>query len=62
VLVPWLELDPHAVLPGSGPVAGLLKTTPPVPGSTGPNWTGAVRRRPDLRLALPVPEAEMPCS
>ncbi len=43
VLVPWLELDPQAVLPGWGTVAGLLRATP----ATG------VRRRPDLRLALP---------
>ena len=26
VLVPWLELDSRAVLPGCGPVAGLLNT------------------------------------
>ncbi len=43
VIVPWLELDPQSVLPGRGPVAGLLAATP----ATG------VRRRPDLRLKLP---------
>jgi 2-amino-4-hydroxy-6-hydroxymethyldihydropteridine diphosphokinase len=43
VIVPWLELDPQSVLPGWGPVAGLLAATP----ATG------VRRRPDLQLELP---------
>ncbi|GAB3131582.1 2-amino-4-hydroxy-6-hydroxymethyldihydropteridine diphosphokinase [Tsukamurella serpentis] len=28
VLVPWLELDPHAELPGRGPVADLLAELP----------------------------------
>jgi len=65
VLVPWLELDGQAVLPGFGPVAGLLAAMP----------AGGVRRRPDLRLELPdlpvpdqpgtstpIPEAGAPCS
>jgi 2-amino-4-hydroxy-6-hydroxymethyldihydropteridine diphosphokinase len=43
VLVPWLELDPHAELPGWGAVAGLLA----------PATATGVRRRSDLRLALP---------
>ncbi|HUB37528.1 MAG TPA: 2-amino-4-hydroxy-6-hydroxymethyldihydropteridine diphosphokinase [Streptosporangiaceae bacterium] len=42
VLVPWLELDPQAALPGWGAVAGLLGSAPAT----------AVRRRPDLRLEL----------
>jgi len=29
VLVPWLSLDPRAVLPGHGPVAELLAALPP---------------------------------
>jgi 2-amino-4-hydroxy-6-hydroxymethyldihydropteridine diphosphokinase len=57
VLVPWLELDSRAVLPGWGPIAGLLKTTP-----AGPDPSPGVRRRPELRLTLPVPEADAPCS
>ena len=52
VLVPWLEVDSRAVLPGWGLVAGLLKTTP----------AAGVRRRSELRLTLPVPEADAPCS
>ena len=43
VLAPWLEVDPHAVLPGWGPVAGLLIAT----------GTSGIRRRPELRLRLP---------
>ncbi len=43
VLVPWLELDPDAVLIGSGPVAGLLAAV----------GTSGIRRRPELRLRLP---------
>jgi len=72
VLVPWLELDAHAVLPGRGPVAGLARALPAThepagphstgPHSTGPNSSGSVRRRPELRLTLPVPEADAPCS
>ncbi len=72
VLVPWLELDPHAVLPGYGPVAALMGAESPAaistgPNSTGPNSmgpdsTGRVRRLPELRLKLPVPETDAPCS
>lgn len=40
VLVPWLEVDPSAELPGAGPVRDLLAALPP----------GDVRRRPDLVL------------
>jgi len=40
VLAPWLDIDPAARLPGSGPVAGLLARL----GRDG------VRRRPDLAL------------
>lgn len=43
VLAPWLELDPQAVLPGHGPVAGLLDAI----------GTAGLQRRPDLRLLLP---------
>jgi 2-amino-4-hydroxy-6-hydroxymethyldihydropteridine diphosphokinase len=57
VLVPWLELDSRAALPGRGPVAGLLHATPGVPASP-----QGVRRRPELRLTLPVREADTPCT
>jgi 2-amino-4-hydroxy-6-hydroxymethyldihydropteridine diphosphokinase len=40
VLVPWCDVDPAAVLPGHGPVAGLLGTLD----------LTAVRRRDDLVL------------
>ena len=40
VLVPWFDVDPAAVLPGHGPVAGLL----------GGLDLAAVRRRDDLAL------------
>jgi len=50
VLVPWLELDPQAVLPGRGPVAELVADVP----------MAGVRRRPDLRLAMQG--ADAPCS
>jgi 2-amino-4-hydroxy-6-hydroxymethyldihydropteridine diphosphokinase len=43
VLAPWLEVAPDAVLPGSGPVAALLRAV----------GTGGVRRRTDLQLRLP---------
>lgn len=43
VLAPWLELDPAAVLPGRGRVAGLLAAA----------GTDGVRLRSDLRLTLP---------
>ncbi len=44
VLAPWLDVQPAAVLPGWGPVAGLL---------AGTSMSG-VWRRDDLRLALPA--------
>ncbi len=46
VLVPWLELDPAAVLPGTGPARLLLA-------GLGPAGVGTVRRRDDLRLTVP---------
>ncbi len=44
VLAPWLDVQPTAVLPGSGPVADLLAGTS----------TAGVWRRADLALALPA--------
>jgi 2-amino-4-hydroxy-6-hydroxymethyldihydropteridine diphosphokinase len=44
VLRPWLDVDPHAVLPGHGPVAALLA-------ALGPDAEHGMRRRDDLRLA-----------
>ena len=44
VLRPWLDVDPHAVLPGHGPVAALLA-------ALGPDAEQGMRRRDDLRLA-----------
>jgi 2-amino-4-hydroxy-6-hydroxymethyldihydropteridine diphosphokinase len=52
VLAPWLELAPHAVLPGSGPVAGLLQAA----------GTGGVKRRGELRLKLPDEETRAKCT
>jgi 2-amino-4-hydroxy-6-hydroxymethyldihydropteridine diphosphokinase len=43
VLVPWLEADPRAVLPGWGKVADLAAAV----------GTAGVRRRPELALTLP---------
>lgn len=43
VLIPWLEIDPGAEVPGHGPVRDLLAALPPADRAT-------VRRRPDLRL------------
>jgi len=43
VLVPWLDVDPAAVLPGAGPVADLVDAV----GRAG------VRPRPDLDLVVP---------
>jgi len=57
VLIPWLELDSRAALPGWGSVADLLKTT-----QAGPGSPDGVRRRPELLLALPAQEADAPCS
>jgi len=49
VLVPWLELDPQAVLPGLGRVAALPAAAE----------TAGLRRRPDLRLMLPETAAQV---
>lgn len=43
VLRPWLDVDPHAVLPGRGPVAELLA-------ALGPDAVAGMRRRDDLVL------------
>ena len=43
VLVPWLDIEPEAVLPGHGRVADLLRGLD----------TEGVRRRDDLVLRLP---------
>ena len=34
VLAPWLEVDPHATLAGTGPVAGVLDALPGANGNT----------------------------
>jgi 2-amino-4-hydroxy-6-hydroxymethyldihydropteridine diphosphokinase len=52
VLVPWLELDPQAVLPGRGPVAAL-------PAAAG---RASVRKRPELQLMLARPDGTAPAS
>lgn len=43
VLRPWLDVDPEAVLPGHGPVAGVLV-------ALGPDAERGMRRRDDLPL------------
>ena len=43
VLRPWLDVEPEAVLPGHGPVAGLLA-------ALGPDAEAGLRRRDDLVL------------
>ncbi|TVT41127.1 2-amino-4-hydroxy-6-hydroxymethyldihydropteridine diphosphokinase, partial [Amycolatopsis rhizosphaerae] len=43
VLVPWLEIEPDAVLPGHGPVRELLAALPAAD-------RAGVHSRPDLRL------------
>lgn len=43
VLIPWLEIDPEAELPGHGPVRDLVSALPAAA-------RAAVRRRPDLSL------------
>lgn len=43
VLIPWLEIDPDATLPGRGPIRDLLAALPP-------EDRAGVRRRPDLRV------------
>lgn len=58
VLVPWLELDPQAVLPGRGPVAALPAAGSPAGaaatgGAAGTGRAAGVRRRPDLHLTVP---------
>jgi 2-amino-4-hydroxy-6-hydroxymethyldihydropteridine diphosphokinase len=45
VLLPWHDVDPAAILPGSGTVADLVAGLPP-------ETTGTVRRRSDLRLTV----------
>ncbi|WP_219415550.1 2-amino-4-hydroxy-6-hydroxymethyldihydropteridine diphosphokinase [Pseudonocardia nigra] len=47
VLRPWLDVDPDAVLPGRGPVAGLLA-------ALGPHAEYGMRRRDDLVLGPDV--------
>ena len=44
VLVPWLDADPDAAVPGAGPVAWLLAGLD----------TSGVRERPDLVLTVPL--------
>jgi 2-amino-4-hydroxy-6-hydroxymethyldihydropteridine diphosphokinase len=44
VLRPWLDIDPEAVLPGHGPVAGLLARL---------GDSGGMRRRDELTLVAP---------
>ncbi|GDY30774.1 2-amino-4-hydroxy-6-hydroxymethyldihydropteridine diphosphokinase [Gandjariella thermophila] len=48
VLVPWLDVEPDAVLPGHGRVADLLRDMS----------TEGVRRRDDLTLRVPGPARE----
>lgn len=55
VLAPWLDIAPHAYLPGHGQVAELLAAA----------GNQDVRRMPGLRLALPgerAKEADISCS
>jgi 2-amino-4-hydroxy-6-hydroxymethyldihydropteridine diphosphokinase len=55
VLIPWLEVQPDAILPGVGPVAGLAAATD----------ADGVRRRGDLTLRLPAGagrETRPPCT
>ena len=47
VLVPWLDVDPHAVLPGVGPVAEALAALPA-------RERRSLRRRDDLALVVPT--------
>lgn len=46
VLVPWLDVEPDAELPGHGPVAGLVAALPE-------EERLGVRRRDDMELATP---------
>jgi len=50
VLAPWHDIDPGAILPGRGPVAGLLAGLD----------RGGVRRRPDLVLGAATSGAQTP--
>jgi 2-amino-4-hydroxy-6-hydroxymethyldihydropteridine diphosphokinase len=55
VLVPWLDLDPDAVVPGRGAVTDLVAAL----------GTQVVRRRPDLALTVPAgvdAKAALPCT
>jgi 2-amino-4-hydroxy-6-hydroxymethyldihydropteridine diphosphokinase len=51
VLVPWLDVQPDAVLAGRGPVAALVDGLPPAE-------RDGVRRRDDLALATPAGRGE----
>lgn len=51
VLVPWLEIEPDAELPGHGPVSTLLARLPA-------EETAGVRLRGDLSLTQPQPHGE----
>jgi 2-amino-4-hydroxy-6-hydroxymethyldihydropteridine diphosphokinase len=44
VLIPWLDVDPNAAVPGRGSVADLLRGVD----------TAGVRRRGDLHLSIPL--------
>ena len=50
VLVPWLDVDPAAALPGWGPVANLPAAAA----------TAGVHRRTELRLVPPAPASRAP--
>jgi 2-amino-4-hydroxy-6-hydroxymethyldihydropteridine diphosphokinase len=55
VLVPWLDLDPDAVVPGRGAVTDLVAAL----------GTQIVRRRPELALTVPAGvdgKAALPCT
>lgn len=54
VLVPWHDVDPHASLPGFGPVSALLARldADAGPGPAAGAGASAVRRRSDLRLTV----------
>jgi 2-amino-4-hydroxy-6-hydroxymethyldihydropteridine diphosphokinase len=51
VLIPWLAVEPDAILPGHGPVADLLAALPV-------ESTKDVRLRADLTLQRPPPAAQ----
>jgi 2-amino-4-hydroxy-6-hydroxymethyldihydropteridine diphosphokinase len=52
VLVPWLEVDPQAALPGRGAAAALPAAAE----------AASVRKRPELHLMLARPEGRVPVS